>query len=361
MYSDFSFSKVYLMLGEACDFHCRHCLQHPSHNHFNKHPSEKLIKYLQHLARLRPRNSMRIQPTLDIIFFGGEPLLYWNAIKEVVSQLTEDNITLSIVSNGSMLDKDKVKYLNEHKIHFALSHDGKYTDKVRDYNILEDQDFVDLFKQVESKSISTTLHAYNQDLYSLWNYLNNKVPGINIGYNFLVLNWDMPEDIYSYDFSLWEKSMDMVIHNLFEAYKNTTEDISNLPEAQLISPYIKRRFAYYRGKAKIPACEAYRNIINLDLDGNHFLCHNGFCKFSECSQSGAKVAQEAQIHFGKLRVESKKPCQGCEAHDICWEGCPFTKWSKMQEKQCHFMKIFAKKIHEFMDMVDNLYTTEIEL
>ena len=59
MYSDFNFTKAYLMLGEACDFNCRHCLQHPSHNSFKKRPSEAAVLYLQHLADIRPRGIRR--------------------------------------------------------------------------------------------------------------------------------------------------------------------------------------------------------------------------------------------------------------------------------------------------------------
>jgi len=361
MYSDFNFTKVYLMLGQACDFNCRHCLQHPAHNHLTKHPSEKLIRYLQHLADIRPHGLRRISPTINLTFFGGEPLLYMNSVKEVMEKVNRKNVRYTLISNGNTLNRDHVDFFNSEGVHFAVSNDGPKTDRIRDRNVLEDDEFLRLFNRIDSRSICTTLHAFNQDLYALWDYLKEKCGDIPLSYEFLVLNWQMPEDIYSYDFAAWERTCERVKQRLFEAYSGSTENISHLREAQLFLPYINNRFRFLENKAEFPLCGSYRQHINLDLDGNHYLCHNGFGKFSSCENEGTKVANMAQVRFLKLRQEHGKPCGQCDALPFCHEGCPFSAWSSMQEKQCRFMKIFSSKIREFMDLVDRHNTTEIDL
>lgn len=361
MYSDFNFIKIYLMLGEACDFNCRHCLQHPAHNRLTKHPSEKLIRYLQHLADIRPRGIRHIPSELNLTFFGGEPLLYFESIKDVVEAVNRDNVRYTVISNGASLTEEHVEYFNRENIHFAVSNDGPGTDRIRDRNVLEEEEFLQLFNQIESRSVCTTLHAYNQDLYALWDYLKEKCGDIPLSYEFLVLNWNMPEDIYSYDYEAWEKSCEKAKQRLFEAYAASNDNISHMRESQLFLPFIRNRFRFYENKAEFPLCGSYRQHINLDLNGNHFLCHNGFGKFSNCEKDGAKVAKEAQVHFLKLRQEHGKPCSKCDALPFCHEGCPLSKWSPMQEKQCRFMRIFSSKVREFMELVDKRNTTEIDL
>lgn len=349
------------MLGEACDFKCRHCVQHPAHNHLKKHPSNTCIKYIQHLADIRPKGLKRIRSTIDLVFFGGEPLLYWDTIKEVVEKLDRDNIRYTVISNGSRLTQEMVDYLNEHDICFALSNDGRQTTKVRDRNLLEDGVFLSLFSQIKKKSIATTVHAYNQDLYDLWAYLDEKVGDLPITYEFLVLNWSMPKDIYEYDYPKWEQTCKQIKENLIKAYKETEGNIGHLREAQLFSNQIQRCFRFLDGKAEFPFCGSYRQTVNIDLDGNHYLCHNGFQKFASCEMPGTKVAKEAAMHFTALRVIQNKPCQDCEALPFCHEGCPFSCWSERQAYQCKFRQILARYVKEFMNEVEAFHTTEVEL
>lgn len=357
MYSDFDFEKVYLMLGEACDFKCRHCLQQPFHNHLEKTASEKLIKYLQHLADLKPRFTPTGPKRLSIIFFGGEPLLYMKAIKDVVARINRENVDFSLVSNGNALTQEMVDFFNEHDIHFAVSNDGPLTDKVRDRNVFEDEKFLALFKQLNSKSVCATLHAHNQDLYALWGYVNEKVGDVPLAYEFLTHTWQMPEDIYDYDLVAWKGTMDSVVNNLMHHLSTET---TKCREAEFMSKLMGCLEQFQRGKARFPRCRAYRQNINLDLEGNHYLCHNGMEKFSDCSKEGAKVAKEAEVKFIDLRNKHNKACADCSALPVCQEGCPFSPSSEGQDIQCEFTRIMAEAVYKFVRLSEAFYQTEID-
>lgn len=359
MYSDFNFEKVYLMLGEACDFHCRHCLQHPYHNTYVKSPSDKLINYIQFIADLKPRPPCKSKSDLSVIFFGGEPLLYMKSIKEVVSRLDRPNIVYSIISNGNKLDEEKVRYFNEHKITFILSNDGRNTDRIRDRNVLEDEGFLKLFNKLERKGICSTITAYNQDLFDLWDYIESKVGKVPISYEFLVHSFEMPKDIYDYDLEKWNECCVRLKNEFMDVYRNHPHTHSRAVEFMM--PWINNTFRFVSGKAKFPLCGAYRTNINLDLDGNHYLCHNGICKFSDCSKDGVTVAKEAEILFTEQEERHGKPCDHCEYLPFCHEGCPFSVWSEPQKKQCEFMKIFFEQVSQTMGLVEEENTTEIEL
>lgn len=67
-------------------------------------------------------------PKINIAFYGGEPLLEFKLIKEIVS-LTEDNfrgktITYIMTTNGSLLTKENLDFIAENKFSLMISLDG---------------------------------------------------------------------------------------------------------------------------------------------------------------------------------------------------------------------------------------------
>lgn len=76
---DNKINRIYLMLGSACNFHCKYCLQCDMKPDSNKHISDKLKKYLWKSVAYKTQST-----PIRIMFWGGEPLLYFEQIKEIV-------------------------------------------------------------------------------------------------------------------------------------------------------------------------------------------------------------------------------------------------------------------------------------
>lgn len=355
------------MLGEACNYHCRHCVQHDIHNRITKHPSQTTIEYIKHLANIRPRGFRNISDNIKVIFFGGEPLLYFACIKQIIESVDVDNVHYSIISNGELLTKDIVDYINQHNITFVLSNDGRQTDKVRDRNLLEDDNWLKLFKSIKTKSIDATLHAYNLDLYDLWDYVESKVGNIPIHYEHLVVNWNMPKDIYDFNYQAWDRTCKRIKDNLFKAYTSSDKNLSDTREAQFFNRLIQRFYDFKENKGYYPACGAFRNNINIDLDGNVYLCHNGVGKLGKIDQyddgvnGGAYYALKASNKFLKIRNADSKPCLSCIAYPFCQQGCPLADNNKGQQACCKVYQILAKHVISFMHDIEQYYNTEIDL
>ncbi|MCK4556220.1 MAG: hypothetical protein KAU47_01790, partial [Candidatus Aminicenantes bacterium] len=70
-------------------------------------------------------------------FYGGEPLLSFELIKQTISFLNNANkesgkkSDYSITTNGSLLSYETIQYLDEHKFSVELSFDGLAQDKSR--------------------------------------------------------------------------------------------------------------------------------------------------------------------------------------------------------------------------------------
>lgn len=109
------------VLTEACNFSCKYCQTKEE-----KSPSMD-IKVAARVLDCLLRSNSRAK-TLE--FQGGEPLLCWDTLKwfiETVSKINhklKQNIKLSLVSNLTLLDKDKLNFLIDHKVNFCTSLDG---------------------------------------------------------------------------------------------------------------------------------------------------------------------------------------------------------------------------------------------
>ena len=67
----------------------------------------------------------------EIDFFGGEPLLNWDVVKQTVEYIESIQekhnkiFKLTLTTNGMLLTQDKIDYVNEHKMSLVLSLDGR--------------------------------------------------------------------------------------------------------------------------------------------------------------------------------------------------------------------------------------------
>lgn len=68
---------------------------------------------------------------LEIDFFGGEPLMNWDVVKQTVEYCEEEGpkhgkiFKLTMTTNGLLLNQEKIDYLNEHNLSMVLSIDGR--------------------------------------------------------------------------------------------------------------------------------------------------------------------------------------------------------------------------------------------
>lgn len=101
-----------LKLGSKCNLGCSHCHCEPSNFSFNP----DIIPYIN------KQNYQRIT------FSGGKPLLYINTIKSIVSQL-EIKPIYRIVTNGTLLTKEIVNWLNQYDFRVIVSYDGSRSNR----------------------------------------------------------------------------------------------------------------------------------------------------------------------------------------------------------------------------------------
>ena len=85
----------------ACNFHCLHCYNNSGKKTNDEMTDTELLRVASEITELRPAS---------ICLCGGEPLLRKN-ICEIIKTISQANCTVNMVSNGSLLTKEKAKEL----------------------------------------------------------------------------------------------------------------------------------------------------------------------------------------------------------------------------------------------------------
>lgn len=108
-----------IILTNNCNFNCSYCLQ------LSRKPDilseENTIKRISLLElRLSKLDSAKIN------LFGGEPMINWNSFFKFTEKFkNNEKVSLSTITNGSLLNEDRIKYLSEIKnFGLELSFDG---------------------------------------------------------------------------------------------------------------------------------------------------------------------------------------------------------------------------------------------
>ena len=112
---------ISIVLGVKCNLHCSYCIQTDLRNRVNLDFSPKNIsKFLSKL------NSLDLSFIEKIIFWGGEPLVYWKTLTILVEKLKclcPNLKEFYLSTNGTLLTQDKLNFLNNNNFSIQLSDD----------------------------------------------------------------------------------------------------------------------------------------------------------------------------------------------------------------------------------------------
>lgn len=122
------FSDFTVTVTGDCNFSCSYCYQKKEKEYLDITAARKAVDFFfPFLAQ-----------DCFINFYGGEPLLAFEQIKEIVGCIEHKNKSLkkkiqySITSNGSCINEDVLQFLNQNKFIFMLSFDGLAQDMARE-------------------------------------------------------------------------------------------------------------------------------------------------------------------------------------------------------------------------------------
>ena len=340
----YNIRKIVLMLGTACNFNCIYCVQHDNKPRFKKQISPQVMEWLEKVAYQMP---MKLKPRIH--FYGGEPLLYKEQIHQVIDHFGDDFDYL-IVSNGSYLTDEDVDYFNEHNVHFALSNDGPNTKITRQIDMFDDPEFVARFNRLKSREVDGVISALNQDFYAFFDHVEKHSPGTQVSHEELICNEYTDPRLPEFDPEVLLSGYKRMGEELLDSWNN---QCSRSNGANIFNRYLKQAITFLN-RPEFPefgVCGSGKSVINVDVQGNVYLCKNFNLKIGTVADSYEVLYERAKEETKKLRDENieKKGCFDCSAFYWCRGGCPFEKPSDAQKKRCDMLRLKWASVVSFID------------
>lgn len=314
---------VFFVLGFACNFKCKYCLQHAlKTNDIRKTYNPDIIPFIQELANKRKEHE---KSPLHVQFFGGESLLYMDIIKDAVDKLKNDYVYFSTITNGSLITSEIADWLNEHNFSIAISWDGRQTKKTRFIDVIE-QNKDNIYK-LNNWSTSCVITPYSYPREFLHDMVEldedyKKVTGKNkdISWNIDSLyNFENPNqsDVFEIDFDyLASEIREMAYNYIKQNGKNhPIEDIFIMNHIDYIKNY-KEELKYH----KFSACMNGIKILNVNCDGNLDMCHDKKIYLGSIYSDYEDYMKE-YFKNNKLPEYYKEHCVNCNVRFICNGGC----------------------------------------
>jgi len=316
-----------LHVAHDCNLACQYCFAEEGEYHGDRSimsldVAKKSIDYL--IANSGQRKN------LEVDFFGGEPLMNFDVVKETVyyaKKLEEANnkkFRFTITTNGVLLDQDKMDFINEHMYNVVLSCDGRKevhdymrpaSNKKGSYDLVIPK-FKELVKQRGEKSY----------------YIRG---------TFTHHNLDFAEDVlHMANEGFKEISVEPVVAPLEESYAIQKEDIAQLlKEYERLADIMAERKQENKGfnffhfmidltggpcvAKRLTGCGAGFEYLAVTPQGDLYPCHQfvGMDQFKMGDLDTGLVNLRMQKEFKGCNVYSKKACQSCWAKFYCSGGC----------------------------------------
>lgn len=165
-----------LEVTTECNMRCKYCVfsQNYSNNrdHGNKllsyEQALKSVKFYLDLCEKARSYNPNIKPMIG--FYGGEPLLNYHVIKDIVIQLKNEDIfkdiEFTITTNGLLLDEEKIDFFVENDVIVLFSLDGPKSQHDRNRvdangNGTFDAAMKNINKYIEKKGFAFTNSVYD--------------------------------------------------------------------------------------------------------------------------------------------------------------------------------------------------------
>ena len=346
-------TDFYIVLGLKCNFHCKYCHQTDLPRSWVEEATPAKIDQLIDLIK---QSGLRIDKNL--LFWGGEPLVYWKTLKYAIPKLREflPDIKFSIVTNGSLLNDEKFEFFKKYNVDICISYDGHHT--LRDYPVFDNKTVFEATKKA----------LHNGGHISILPLVNNVS--------------DMPQDIKKDMCNRFEHNIGVGFHSIAKCDSNGASFIKTvtISEERLkqyydtiyemlhkdpseIEPSLLDRFEELRGSIArgIPvdsfrsSCSVHLgNHIVVDINGDILLCMNYPFK----SYGNLKDYKNVKI-TGFYSHQLKKKCMSCPYVNACFGVCPIIKDEDGPEftVNCHNYKPCAEAM--FKSAIDTLYGVRV--
>ncbi len=267
---------------------------------------------------------------LEVDFFGGEPLMNWQVVKDIVNYARSiekeknKNFRFTLTTNGVLINDEVIEFSNREMDNVVLSLDGRK--KVHDYFRI-DLNSVGSYEKILPKFKKFVETRGDKGYYMRGTFTHNNV--------------DFTNDIFHMaDLGFTQLSMEPVVCHEDDPYALTKEDLPILFEQYevLAKEMLKREnegkgFEFYHYMIdlnhgpciykRVTGCGSGSEYFAVTPTGDLYPCHQfvGEPKYLMGNVFNGVNAFDLQDEFKSCNVYSRQECRECWARLYCSGGC----------------------------------------
>jgi sulfatase maturation enzyme AslB (radical SAM superfamily) len=159
--------SIRLTLGRNCNLRCAYCIQCNARENFKNELS--VDDFIGHLKNFMGKKKIHV-----IEFWGGEPLVYFNKLKELHKKFVEKLNVKSFwfATNGALLTDEITDFLIQNNFYISISYDGD-GQSLRGYDLEHDKKVVNNIKRINDKKLLAFLPVMTNLNKSMSRYQEN--------------------------------------------------------------------------------------------------------------------------------------------------------------------------------------------
>lgn len=328
-YSNAPVKSMCLNIAHDCNLRCKYCFA--SQGDFGG--GRKLMSYEVGKAALDflIRNSGS-RHHLEVDFFGGEPLMNWDVVKKLVvygrelEKKFDKHINFTVTTNGTLLDDEKIAYINKEMHNAVLSIDGRreVNDAMR-VRVDGSGSYDEIIKKFK-KLVAT---RNGKEYYVRGTYTHN--------------NLDFCADVFHLaDEGFDQISIEPVVCDASTPYALSETDLPTIFNEydKLALEMLKRKkagkgFNFFHFMIDLDegpcifkllkGCSCGSEYVAITPEGDIYPCHqfvgqDNMIMGNVLTQEGT-FTSPIKDSFSKVNIFSKEGCENCWAKYFCSGGC----------------------------------------
>ena len=267
---------------------------------------------------------------LEMDFFGGEPLMNWNVVKETVKYARSlekkynKNFRFTLTTNGILLDDEKIDFINEEIYDVVLSLDGRkeINDKYRitktkkgSYDIV-----LPKFQKLISRRGNKSYYVRGTYTKDNLDFTKDVMHLYNLGFK----NISMEPVLCDKNFASSVNKED--INRVLAEYENLCRELIKMKKSGKEINFFNFNIDLDKGPCvlkRLKGCGCGNDYVAITPSGDIFSCHQlvGENEFKMGNVNSGMFDDNIKKKFLNTSIYHKEKCQNCWVKFYCSGGC----------------------------------------
>lgn len=346
-YGNRSYS-VFINPTLECNFRCWYCYEEHNNGHMSEDTIERIKLHIKHKVENREINQ------LNLGWFGGEPLLYFNNVVYPISKfakqlMEENNIPFhnSITTNAYCINDDMIEKMQEIGLrYFQITLDGNR----------------ERHNKIRNCAGEPTYDIIIQNIIKICQKLDNPSVTLRINYDDVTLKKNVEEILSDFPDTI-RPNIYIDMHRVWQTMKDTREDVTNNDDLDKFVSNARNEGYNIRCNGVLfsgtyTGCYVCRtNFACINFDGKVYKCTA--CSFTEKDCFG-ELMDNGEIYWNVSRISKlygyspleNPQCMECKHLPICLGPCPKHYMNNNHNVDCVFDSLEREPEQRIIDFYE---------